>query len=172
MAYSPGGYASHFFYKKDLELASGDYYLVRLIFRYLFLVRYKKAYGNLWCAYCGRRNLTIKSNNRLATTATLEHITPLVEGGDYYDLNNITIACSKCNNRRGSKNLDAQQILRLQHRQQVEQRLLRLRHHDAPTLDQLRADFASANLRHIIKRINVNPLKVPIKRVLEIKCPY
>src|SRR6056297_2506738 len=142
-AYLPGGYASYLMQKKQYEIASGEHYLIRLLFRDIFLKRYEQAYGILWCTYCPRKNLNIEGENKLSTTATLEHITPLANGGDYYDLKNITIACSKCNSRRGSKKLNPEQAARLEHRRAVEQRLLRLRDTVHPKISQIRTDFMS-----------------------------
>jgi len=171
-AYLPGGYASHLLYKKHLVVSSGEHYLIRLIFRSLYLQRYKQTYGILRCAYCGKKNLKINGKNKGATTATLEHIIPLNDGGVYFDPENITIACSKCNNRRGSKKLTDDQAEKLRHQARLEQRLLRLRHRDAPNVEQIKKDFTKLNLRQRLNNLGIKAPESHIREIVGAACPF
>lgn len=47
------------------------------------------------CAYCGRN---------IKKRATVDHIIPLVHGGEPLSPDNAVAACRKCNERRGSMN--------------------------------------------------------------------
>lgn len=49
------------------------------------------------CCFC-RVSLTL-------TTATIEHVKPLSNGGGW-EIENLRVSCSLCNGRRGSKDFD------------------------------------------------------------------
>jgi len=50
------------------------------------------------CIHCGTRlYVTVEGS----TTATIEHIQPLCDGGDPHDPRNLALACSRCNNEKG-----------------------------------------------------------------------
>jgi 5-methylcytosine-specific restriction endonuclease McrA len=44
------------------------------------------------CAYCGNENAN-----------TVDHVVPLVVGGDPYNMDGLVAACKRCNSAKGSK---------------------------------------------------------------------
>jgi 5-methylcytosine-specific restriction endonuclease McrA len=60
--------------------------------------------GTLTCKYCGKKDLVIEfdSHRPIPKTikATIDHIIPISKGGEIYDVNNIAIACARCNARK------------------------------------------------------------------------
>ena len=64
--------------------------------------------GHLKCTYCPKDNLQIEfegmkvPKNIMATT---DHIVAISKGGAIYDYENLCVACAKCNNKKGDKDL-------------------------------------------------------------------
>jgi 5-methylcytosine-specific restriction endonuclease McrA len=171
-AYHLNGYASFLLYKKRLVLEEGNNHYHWLVFRYLYLTQYKDAFGSLWCSYCDRRNLNIIGSNKDKQTATIEHVNPLVCGGSRYDLANLSIACPRCNNRRGSKRLTNDQRSRLRHRAQVEQRLLRFRRRPSPDIVQIRTDYSRIDIRETLRKFDVKVNGYVMDEISSIPCPF
>jgi len=65
-----------------------------------FREEYLNQFKVLTCTYCNKTNLE-RDTDDLSILATLDHIKPLAAGGARYDYNNLTVACHKCNNRKG-----------------------------------------------------------------------
>jgi 5-methylcytosine-specific restriction endonuclease McrA len=63
---------------------------------------YLNQFETLTCTYCHKTNLE-KDTDDLSNLATVDHIKPLAAGGKRYDYKNLTVACHKCNNRKGDK---------------------------------------------------------------------
>jgi 5-methylcytosine-specific restriction endonuclease McrA len=61
----------------------------------------------LVCTYCKRDDLIKDQPNhirkQLPNLATIDHIYPLSEGGAKFDEKNCTVACPKCNRKKGAK---------------------------------------------------------------------
>lgn len=74
---------------------------VRLAFNTQFLTETKERDGCLTCVYCGKSNLVIDALSQ-ENLATADHFVPVSKGGHPFDMNNLVVACYKCNNRKGS----------------------------------------------------------------------
>lgn len=74
-----------------------------LDFREEYLSHVLKEKGELVCTYCGKRNLKKDAPDYDKMLATIDHIIPLAKGGLKYDLKNLTVACSPCNNNKKDK---------------------------------------------------------------------
>lgn len=46
------------------------------------------------CAYCGDENAN-----------SVDHVVPLVVGGDPYNMDNLVACCIRCNSRKGSRSV-------------------------------------------------------------------
>lgn len=62
----------------------------------------------LTCMWCGRTNLVrsvedMTDKEQLERLATIEHLTPLCDGGERWDPSNLGVACWPCNNNRKNK---------------------------------------------------------------------
>ncbi len=74
-----------------------------------FLTNEKKKHGDLVCTYCKKLNLIIeldKMNVPNNIKATIDHIIPISKGCDPFDVTNLTVACGKCNSKKGSKSVE------------------------------------------------------------------
>lgn len=74
-----------------------------LRFRIETLERWLAERGDLVCAYCGKTGLQIEADNKDSLCATLDHVIPRSKGGAVMDLNNLVVACSPCNGKKGDK---------------------------------------------------------------------
>ena len=74
-----------------------------LRFRLETLERWQAERGSLHCHYCGLGPLVIDTDNRDPMVATLDHRIPRAKGGAEFDLNNLVVACSPCNQKKGDK---------------------------------------------------------------------
>jgi 5-methylcytosine-specific restriction endonuclease McrA len=82
-----------------------------LVFRKEFLQEELKREGKLRCAYCGRDDLVEGHhefhkkhlNMKIPNLATVDHIHPLSLGGAKYHKPNCTVACRRCNSKKGNK---------------------------------------------------------------------
>ena len=63
---------------------------------------YLSQYETLTCAYCGKTNLKINSNNN-NELATIDHIRPRSKGGAEYDYDNLCVCCYTCNQKKADK---------------------------------------------------------------------
>lgn len=72
-------------------------------FRKEFLDKFVEKHGELYCEYCGLRNLVRKvtKQSEKLILATLDHIVPLSRGGSEFDISNIKLCCQKCNTLKG-----------------------------------------------------------------------
>lgn len=64
--------------------------------------------GELICAYCGKRHLQIEDRGMRVDDiikATVDHIVPISKGGSPELETNIVVACYRCNNKKGNKDL-------------------------------------------------------------------
>ena len=62
---------------------------------------YGRARDAFWtgkCIHCNTGMVVTLEGN---TSATIEHIKPLCDGGDPTDPHNLALACNRCNNRKG-----------------------------------------------------------------------
>lgn len=66
--------------------------------------------------YNGRERAACCHCTRLITIdkATIEHIIPRSRGGERFLPTNLTIACAKCNRRRGTQNFDEFRAMRVE----------------------------------------------------------
>ncbi len=74
-----------------------------LRFRSETLERWKLERGSLQCHYCGLSPLKIDADCKDGHLATLDHVHPRSRGGANFDLNNLVVACSPCNNKKADK---------------------------------------------------------------------
>jgi 5-methylcytosine-specific restriction endonuclease McrA len=73
-----------------------------------FLSEVLKREGHLKCTYCPKDNLQIEFDGMKVTRnimATIDHIVPISKGGAIYDYENLCVSCSKCNGKKGDKDL-------------------------------------------------------------------
>lgn len=54
-----------------------------------------------WLGRCIHCNTKFVVERDGSTSATIEHITPKVAGGNPFDPKNLALACSRCNNEKG-----------------------------------------------------------------------
>ena len=54
-----------------------------------------------WVGKCLHCNTLLCVSQQGSTSATIEHIVPLCDGGDPIDPHNLALACSSCNNEKG-----------------------------------------------------------------------
>jgi 5-methylcytosine-specific restriction endonuclease McrA len=76
-----------------------DNYWVWLAFREQFFMDAGK--DGTTCFYCGKTGLDHNADAWDDNLATLDHVVPLAAGGGLYDKNNLVVACSKCNSKKG-----------------------------------------------------------------------
>lgn len=90
-------------------LKSMEYTYKKINFSRETLSEWQNKIGNLFCVYCKKQDLIIElegmsvSNN---IKATIDHVVPISEGGDVFNIENVVCACGKCNTKKGSKSLD------------------------------------------------------------------
>lgn len=71
-----------------------------------YLTKQKAIHGDLVCAYCGTPHLIIEMDGMIVPhprKATIDHIIPLANGVNFFDEKNLTVACGRCNSRKGHK---------------------------------------------------------------------
>lgn len=60
--------------------------------------------GTLTCTYCQKKDLVIEFDSHRpvpkSIKATIDHVVPISKGGEIYDINNIVVACARCNSRK------------------------------------------------------------------------
>jgi len=89
---------------------------VWLEFRDVLIDEELKEHGELFCRYCGKRNLVRESPFKDPDNlATIDHIKPLSKGGKRYDKSNCAIACLPCNKKKAD-NEWAIKIYQIPHR--------------------------------------------------------
>lgn len=57
--------------------------------------------GSWWVGRCLHCNSAIVVEDDGQTNATVEHIIPITAGGSVCDLQNLALACERCNNQKG-----------------------------------------------------------------------
>lgn len=80
----------------------------RIEFSRSFLTEKLKQQGSLTCEYCGKRQLIIEYDGMKVPSnikATIDHVVPISKSGRT-EPNNLRVACSNCNNKKGNKDLD------------------------------------------------------------------
>jgi 5-methylcytosine-specific restriction endonuclease McrA len=58
-------------------------------------------YSAAWVGRCIHCNTKVFVTDEGDTVATIEHITPLCDGGEPTDPRNLGLACARCNNEKG-----------------------------------------------------------------------
>lgn len=112
---NPKTLASYIRLKEDLRLQDVDYLEVhgerikRVEFSRSYLTNKKEECGSLTCVYCQAKNLVIeyegmKVKNEIK--ATIDHVVAISKGGAIYDLENIVVACGKCNTKKSNKSVE------------------------------------------------------------------
>ena len=69
------------------------------------LTKWKNKLGTLNCIYCGGENLQIQYDDfhiNPQKKATLDHIIPISDNGNIFDIDNVICSCESCNNKKGS----------------------------------------------------------------------
>lgn len=97
--------ALHLLHKRLLRTSVYHGYKGWLRFRLETLETWQKERGELRCVYCGLGPLVIETDNRDPFCATLDHVVPRAKGGAKFDLNNLVVACSPCNGKKGDKDV-------------------------------------------------------------------
>lgn len=112
---SPKTYASavllkDYYEQRDADFISSiEYRMRKIAFSRNFLRRELKIKKNLCCSYCNKSNLRIEFNNMNVPNeikATIDHVIPISAGGDIFSVNNVVVACGKCNTKKGSQPLE------------------------------------------------------------------
>lgn len=114
----------NYLYVRDKDYLE-DNFMVRINFSRDYLSDQLKQHGKLTCKYCSKTDLQIEYSDMhvsKANKATIDHVIPLSKGGKFYDLNNIVIACSKCNCSKG--NLMPDEFMRILAKKQQKLKLL------------------------------------------------
>jgi hypothetical protein len=103
----PQSYAAYIKYKKFLFSKTEDFKIKfkKLAFRDKVFRKLQEYLPEFHCEYCGASKLDpfVKNRNKLAT---LDHIHPISKDGEIFNLENLTVACYKCNCSKGSKSVD------------------------------------------------------------------
>lgn len=89
--------------------ATLEFRMKRVEFSRTTLKRWQKQIGSLFCVYCDKPDLIIELEGMSVPNeykATLDHIVPVSEGGEVFDINNVICSCGTCNKRKDSKSLD------------------------------------------------------------------
>ncbi len=68
--------------------------------RYLNKVLEQK--GSLTCYLCNKENLLVTTKNKKCL-ATVDHFIPTSAGGNRFNEENLRVACSPCNSKKGNK---------------------------------------------------------------------
>ena len=71
-----------------------------LKFRQKLLQTWLNERGVLECHYCGKGPLMVETNSSNPFCATLDHKKPRAKGGAECDLNNLVVACPRCNTNK------------------------------------------------------------------------
>lgn len=82
-----------------LDPTSG--YLGWLAFRRRVLTQWLTERGSLDCYYCGKTPLLVEGPKN--QVATLDHYIPRAVGGPRFDLNNLVVACARCNHKKADQ---------------------------------------------------------------------
>lgn len=104
-------YASYLLLKDSYNYYEFEtsYVGTRIEFSRKILSDWKNKLGTLTCIYCETKNLEIQYDKFTIDSrkkATLDHIIPIGNGGDIFDVNNVICACEKCNNNKKDLPLD------------------------------------------------------------------
>lgn len=101
-----------------------DNFMTRINFSRNYLTEQLKIHGDLVCNYCGKKHLQIElagMNVPKSIKATIDHVIPISKGGGIYDVNNLVIACFRCNMNKGNMMPDefAQKLARAKEHWQI-----------------------------------------------------
>ncbi len=111
----PNTYASYillkdYYWERDEDNAKSIANRMRMIgFSRTYLTQVKETTGDLCCSYCPKTNLIIEMEGMKVPNgikATIDHIVPISKGGPLFDLNNIAVACGKCNHKKDNLTLE------------------------------------------------------------------
>jgi 5-methylcytosine-specific restriction endonuclease McrA len=111
---TPKTYASsillkRYYWEHDVDNKHSKAYRMRKIaFSRNYLTNLEKTTGPLSCTYCNKQNLIIELEGmrvKKNVMATIDHIDAISNGGAVFDVKNVTCACGKCNNDKGSSEL-------------------------------------------------------------------
>lgn len=81
----------------------------RIEFSRNYLTKKQIECGTLTCVYCQKSELVIELDGMRVNhniMATIDHVVPISKGGGIYDLENIVVACGKCNTNKSNKNVE------------------------------------------------------------------
>ena len=90
--------------KQDVDFIAADW-KIPVMYNIEYLKKQLASRGVLNCSYCQRGPLKI--NEDLSKDppkhmlATVDHIIPKSRGGEQFDYSNLTVACFKCNMKKG-----------------------------------------------------------------------
>ena len=89
-------------------LSSMEFINKRIQFSRNYLENELKEKGDLVCTYCHTPGLIIEYDFNFGKIkpnkmATIDHINPISNGGEIFNINNVCCACSKCNTNKRSK---------------------------------------------------------------------
>ncbi len=100
---------------KDTDYLLAEFYGVKicankfkqLLFNTNFLFNLLFKHGSLTCVYCGKPNLVIyhwnDNNKKRSNMATADHFNPKDNGGDAFNIDNLVVACYRCNRKKSNK---------------------------------------------------------------------
>ena len=77
----------------------------KIAFSRNYLTKEKEVHGDLICTYCHTPHLHIEYEGMRVNhdiKATIDHIVPLSQGGEFFNEKNVCVACGVCNSRKGS----------------------------------------------------------------------
>jgi 5-methylcytosine-specific restriction endonuclease McrA len=109
---SPKTYASYVLLKNyyadrdETNIKSYAYRMRKIAFSRNYLTKVLNEKGCLTCSYCNKSNLIIELDGMKVPNnkkATIDHIEAISKGGAVFDEKNITVACGKCNSKKGDK---------------------------------------------------------------------
>ena len=91
------------------NIKSYSYRMRKIAFSRNFLKNVLNDEGCLTCTYCKQPDLIIEENGMNipnSKKATIDHVVPISKGGGVFDVNNITVACDKCNSKKSDMSLE------------------------------------------------------------------
>lgn len=112
---NPKTYASYvmlknYYTERDETIVNSfKFRMQKIAFSRSYLSKVLADKGCLTCSYCDKSNLVIEFDGMKVpkdVLATVDHVVPTSKGGGHFDVNNIRVACSTCNSKKGDKPVD------------------------------------------------------------------